>query len=72
MREIYDSGKNIGMRELTPYKGILIEKSWKEDENGNRYEIMYIGHTQEDEFIACGETLLNLKKEIDKKYGEIH
>lgn len=77
IRQLYiDKSKdNIGSKELKPYKGYRIEKSWEFDRNNRCYGILYIGYYIDNTglyHILAGETLSMVKDKIDGKIDSYH
>lgn len=51
---------------LKPYKGFIIEKTWKERHDGNKYDIIYTAYTEDGSGVFDGaKTLQELRKKID-------
>lgn len=51
---------------LKPYKGFMIEKSWKEWPDGTKHDIVYTAYTEDGNGVFdAAKTLSELKKRID-------
>lgn len=52
---------------LKPYKGFMIEKSWKEWTNGTKHNIVYTAYTEDGNGVFdAAKTLSELKEKIDE------
>lgn len=52
---------------LKPYKGFMIEKSWKEWTDGTKHNIVYTAYTEEGNGVFdADKTLSGLKRKINQ------